>query len=76
MKRYVQISFLIWQKHGDTIYKERGNINMGSFGGFYKGDKKKPKKGQLEKKAQKQLSGSGWQLPQVDIIKKGKKEDW
>ncbi len=47
---------------------------MGSFGGFYKGDKKKPKKGQLEKKAQKQLSTSGgWQIPHVDIIKKGKK---
>ena len=50
---------------------------MGSFGGFFKGDKKKPKKGQLEKKAQKQLSSSGgWQLPQVEIIKKVKKEDW
>lgn len=49
---------------------------MGSFGGFYKGDKKKAKKSQLEKKAQKQLSSAGWQLPQVDIIKKGKKETW
>lgn len=49
---------------------------MGSFGGFYKGDKKKVKKSQLEKKAQKQLSATGWQLPQVDIIKKGKKETW
>ncbi|MFZ5535140.1 MAG: hypothetical protein ACOY3M_03215 [Patescibacteria group bacterium] len=47
---------------------------MGSFGGFYKGDKKKAKKKDLEKKAQKQLSGSAWQLPQVEIIKKGKKE--
>ncbi|MBI5019691.1 hypothetical protein HZB58_05480 [Candidatus Gottesmanbacteria bacterium] len=47
---------------------------MGSFGGFYKGDKKKQKKSQLEKKAQKQLSGGAWQLPQVEIIKKGKKE--
>jgi hypothetical protein len=46
---------------------------MGSFGGFYKGEKKKFKKSDLEKKAQKQLSGS-WQLPQVEIIKKGKKE--
>lgn len=48
---------------------------MGSFGGFYKGDKKKPKKSALEKKAQKQLSGGSWQLPQVEIVKKGKK-DW
>jgi len=47
---------------------------MGSFGGFYKGDKKKQKKTALEKKAQKQLSGGAWQLPQVEIIKKGKKE--
>lgn len=47
---------------------------MGSFGGFYKGDKKKQKKTELEKKAQKQLSGGAWQLPQVEIIKKGKKE--
>lgn len=48
---------------------------MGAFGGFYKGDKKKVKKSNLEKKAQKQLSGSSWQLPSVEIIKKGKK-DW
>lgn len=48
---------------------------MGAFGGFYKGEKKKFKKGILEKKAQKQISGdSSWQLPQVEIIKKGKKE--
>lgn len=47
---------------------------MGSFGGFYKGDKKKAKKKDLEKKAQKQLSNGSWQLPQVEIIKKGKKE--
>ncbi len=48
---------------------------MGSFGGFYKGEKKKFKKTQLEKKAQKQmLGGSTFQLPQVTIIKKGKKE--
>jgi hypothetical protein len=48
---------------------------MGSFGGFYKGDTKKMKKKDLEKKAQKQLSGSSWAPPQVEIIKKGKK-DW
>ena len=47
---------------------------MGSFGGFYKGDKKKLKKSSLEKKAQKQMGvASPWQLPQVEIIKKGKK---
>ncbi|MBU1326733.1 hypothetical protein KKB64_01535 [Patescibacteria group bacterium] len=48
---------------------------MGSFGGFYKGDKKKKKKSDLERRAQKQSSLSSWQLPQVSIIKKGKK-DW
>lgn len=47
---------------------------MGNFGGFYKGDKKKLKKSSLEKKAQKQMGTSSWQLPQVEIIKKGKKE--
>ncbi len=49
---------------------------MGSFGGFYKGEKKKVKKSALEKRAQQQmLSGANVQLPQVTIIKKGKK-DW
>lgn len=48
---------------------------MGQFGGYYKGDKKKFKKSILEKKAQKQMGAdSPWQLPQVVIIKKGKKE--
>lgn len=48
---------------------------MGQFGGYYKGDKKKLKKSFLEKKAQKQIcTTSPWQLPQVAIIKKGKKE--
>ena len=47
---------------------------MGSFGGFYKGEKKKVKKTNLEKKAQKQLSGGSWAPPVVEIIKKGKKE--
>lgn len=43
--------------------------------GFYKGEKKKFKKETLEKKAQKQFGASAsWQLPQVEIIKKGKKE--
>ncbi len=47
---------------------------MGSFGGFYKGEKKKIKKSILEKKGQKQMGSPSWQLPQVEIIKKGKKE--
>lgn len=49
---------------------------MASNSGFYKGEKKKFKKSELEKKAEKQMTGGvGWQLPQVEIIKKGKK-DW
>ena len=48
---------------------------MPGFGDLYKGDKKKIKKTQLEKKAQKQMqSSSSWQLPRVEIKKKGKKE--
>lgn len=46
---------------------------MGQFGGYYKGDKKKAKKSTLEKKAVRQM-GSVWAPPQVEIIKKGKKE--
>lgn len=49
---------------------------MASNSGFYKGEKKKFKKTELEKKAMKQMGGSAsWTLPQVEIIKKGKK-DW
>ncbi len=47
---------------------------MGQFGGYYKGEAKKTKKKDLEKKAQKQLGSSAWAPPQVEIIKKGKKE--
>lgn len=48
---------------------------MGVYGGFYKGDKKKLKKKELEKKGQKQMSpGVSWSMPAVEIIKKGKKE--
>ncbi len=47
---------------------------MAQFGGFYKGDKKKLKKVTLEKKAQRQMGSPSWQLPQIEIIKKGKKE--
>jgi hypothetical protein len=52
----------------------KGGENMGDHSGFYKGDKKKPKKKELEKKAQKQFGSSSYELPQVEIIKKGKKE--
>jgi hypothetical protein len=45
-----------------------------SFGGFYKGEKKKVKKSVMEKKALKN-SNANFVLPQVEIIKKGKK-DW
>jgi hypothetical protein len=48
---------------------------MASFSGFYKGEAKKLKKKNLEKKALKQFGGSTWAPPQVEIIKKGKK-DW
>lgn len=49
---------------------------MPSFGDFNNEKKKKLKKSVLEKRAQKQMSSSaGWQMPQVEIIKKGKK-DW
>lgn len=47
---------------------------MGTFGGFYKGDAKKMKKKDLEKKAVRQMGGTAWAPPQVEIIKKGKKE--
>lgn len=46
---------------------------FGGHGNLYKGDRKKLKKSQLERKAQKQMTGT-WELPQVTIIKKGKKE--
>jgi hypothetical protein len=51
---------------------------MGSFGDYTNDKKKKLKKSVLEKKAQKQIASAGagaWQMPQVEIIKKGKK-DW
>lgn len=46
---------------------------MGQFGGYYKGERRKLKKRTLEKKAQKQFGTSTWQLPKVEIIKKGKR---
>lgn len=47
---------------------------MGQFGGFYKGDKKKPKKVILEKKAQGFAGKQSFVLPTIEIIKKGKNE--
>lgn len=45
---------------------------MGSFGGFYKGEKKKKKKDDLEKKAGQ--FGGFYSPPSVEILgKKGKK---
>mgnify|MGYP001557922920 CR=1 FL=1 len=37
-------------------------------------NKAKTKLRQLEKKAEKQIGTSSWQLPKVEIIKRGKKE--
>lgn len=47
---------------------------MPGFGDVRKHEKKKVSKNILEKKAQKQMGASSWQLPQIEIIKKGKKE--
>lgn len=46
------------------------------FGGFYKGEKKKPKKSDLEKRAQKTTSGGVNIPPAVEIIGRGKKNTW
>lgn len=45
---------------------------MGSFGGFYKGDKKKQKKGQQGKGQQGGLSSPTFSMP--EIISKKKKD--
>lgn len=45
-----------------------------TYGGYYKGEKKKPKKAKLEKYAQKNTAEPYFTLPQVEIVKKGKKE--
>ncbi|MBI3342457.1 hypothetical protein HY024_05025 [Candidatus Curtissbacteria bacterium] len=45
---------------------------MGGFGGFYKGEKKKQRKEQMEKKAS--TFGQFYTPPKVEIVgKKGKK---
>ncbi len=43
---------------------------MGSYGGYYKGDKRKPKKEKLEKEALKLKKFHS--APSVEIIGKGK----
>ena len=43
---------------------------MASFGGFYKGEKKKYSKEELNKKAQKNISVSEFKLP--ELVKKKK----
>lgn len=48
---------------------------MGNFGGFYKGDKKKIKKGTLDKKARILSQKPTFILPTIEIIKRGKKEE-
>ncbi len=45
---------------------------MGNFGGYYKGDKKKPKKVALEKKGAAFASQKTFVLPKVEILGKGK----
>jgi len=37
-------------------------------------EKKKIKKSLLEKRAARQMGGVQWQMPRVEIIRKGKKE--
>ncbi|GEM_PF-1027562 len=51
---------------------------MANYGGFYKGDKKKPKKGQLENLASKVEGQSGLGAPVFtlpEILPKGKNKN-
>lgn len=48
---------------------------MGQFGGFYKGDKKKSKRKNMDKKAQEMSRKETFVLPTIEIIKKGKNEE-
>lgn len=45
---------------------------MGQFGGYYKGEKKKFKKQELEKKARQLGNKKTFILPKVEVIKKEK----
>lgn len=47
---------------------------MGSFGGYYFGEKKRVKKEELEKKARKLSLQKPFVLPRVEIVKKQKGE--
>ncbi len=47
---------------------------MASFGDFYNKNKKKVSKAEVAKKANK--TAPSWVVPQPQVIKKGKKEDW
>lgn len=47
---------------------------MGQFGGYYKGDKKKQKRKDLDRKAEAFSRRQSFVLPTVEIIKKGKNE--
>lgn len=44
---------------------------MGSYGGFYKGEKKKKKKEALEEQAMRAIKN--YAPPKIEIISKGKK---
>lgn len=43
---------------------------MGQFGGFYKGEKRKLKKSELEKKAKELANKKTFVLPKVEVVKK------
>lgn len=45
---------------------------MGQFGGFYKGEKRKLKKNELEKKAKVLANKKTFVLPKVEVITKEK----
>lgn len=47
---------------------------MGTFGGYYFGEKRKKKKKLLENQAKKQLDQKPFILPEVEIIGKRKKK--
>jgi len=47
---------------------------MGSFGGYYFGERKKPKKKELEEKARRLALKKPFVLPKVEIIREKKKE--
>lgn len=47
---------------------------MPGFGGFYKGEKKKPKKGQEGKGGQPPMDQSAFVMP--ELVKKKKENSW